>query len=227
VKLDMDRLRERSPFARVHRAVEAGPRDGEGLPRPDHLLRRDDPHGAGGRPPRTQQAIDYYKGPARRTRAEGPGWGGGRRRGVLQDLLGRDARVGRLRQHSELFANLKSTVLASTYCSSWIFPSFDGNDPIRSMAKAYLELSFVRSDRYKEQYIKGISRSSAIDGIIYHDAKTCPTTRTAGTASPDGWRPTPGSPPWSSPATSRPSPHLRRADENQHRSVHRADRGGR
>ena len=81
---------------------------------------------------------------------------------------------GRLRQHSELFANLHSTVLASTYCSSWIFPSFDGNDPIRSMAKAYLELFIVRSDRYKEKYIKGMIEKFRIDGIIYHDAKTCP-----------------------------------------------------
>jgi benzoyl-CoA reductase/2-hydroxyglutaryl-CoA dehydratase subunit BcrC/BadD/HgdB len=81
---------------------------------------------------------------------------------------------GRLRQHSELFANLMSTVLASTYCSSWIFPSFDGNDPIRSMAKAYLELFIVRSDRYKEIYIKEMIGKFRIDGIIYHDAKTCP-----------------------------------------------------
>lgn len=81
---------------------------------------------------------------------------------------------GRLRQHSELFANLKATVLASTYCSSWIFPSFDGRDPIRSMAKAYLELFIVRSDRYKERYIREMLEKFRIDGIIYHDAKTCP-----------------------------------------------------
>ncbi|MCX7173588.1 MAG: 2-hydroxyacyl-CoA dehydratase family protein [Proteobacteria bacterium] len=81
---------------------------------------------------------------------------------------------GRLRQNSELFATLRTTVLASTYCSSWIFPSFDAKDPIRSMAKAYLELFIVRSDAYKEQYIKGMLEKYRIDGIIYHDAKTCP-----------------------------------------------------
>jgi len=74
--------------------------------------------------------------------------------------------------------------------------------PIRSMAKAYLELFIVRSDRYKEKYIKEMIEKFRIDGIIYHDAKTCPYTRTAGTACPDGWRPTPASPRWSSPATS-------------------------
>lgn len=81
---------------------------------------------------------------------------------------------GRLRQNSELFAGLRTSVLASTYCSSWIFPSFDANDPIRSMAKAYLELFIVRSDAYKEKYIKGMLEKYRIDGIIYHDAKTCP-----------------------------------------------------
>ncbi len=81
---------------------------------------------------------------------------------------------GRLRQHSELFSSLKATVIASTYCSSWIFPAFDGDDPIRSMAKAYLELFIVRSDEYKGGYIKEMLEKFHIDGIIYHDAKTCP-----------------------------------------------------
>jgi len=81
---------------------------------------------------------------------------------------------GRLRQHSELFAGLKASVLASTYCSSWIFTAFDENDPFRSMAKAYLELFIVRSDDYKEKYISEMLNKFRIDGIIYHDAKTCP-----------------------------------------------------
>lgn len=81
---------------------------------------------------------------------------------------------GRLRQHSELFANLKANVIASTYCSSWIFPAFDGRDPFRSMAKAYLELFIVRSDAYKERYIQEMLAKFRIDGILYHDAKTCP-----------------------------------------------------
>ena len=37
---------------------------------------------------------------------------------------------GRLRQHSELFAGLHASVMVSTYCSSWIFPDFDANDPM-------------------------------------------------------------------------------------------------
>jgi len=81
---------------------------------------------------------------------------------------------GRLRQHSDLFAGLRASVVASTYCSSWIFPSFDAGDPFQSMAKAYLELFIVRSEEYKERYLKEMLSKFSIDGIIYHDAKTCP-----------------------------------------------------
>ena len=81
---------------------------------------------------------------------------------------------GRLRDHSELFNSLKACVVASTYCNSWIFTDFDGNDPFNSMAKAYTNLFIVRSDRIKEQYMKRMIEFFKIDGILYHDAKTCP-----------------------------------------------------
>jgi len=81
---------------------------------------------------------------------------------------------GRLRNHSELFSILKTCVVASTYCNSWIFSAFDNADPFKSMARAYTELFIVRSDEAKERYIKRMFDFFKIDGIIYHDAKTCP-----------------------------------------------------
>lgn len=81
---------------------------------------------------------------------------------------------GRLRDHSELFMSLNTNVLASTYCNSWIFSDFDAADPFTSMARAYTKLFIVRSDDAKEKYIKDMMRFFKIDGIIYHDAKTCP-----------------------------------------------------
>lgn len=81
---------------------------------------------------------------------------------------------GRLSAHSKLFAGLHANVIASTYCSSWIFTSLEASDPIRSMARAYSELFIVRSDDYKEAYIKEKIALYQVDGIIYHDAKTCP-----------------------------------------------------
>jgi benzoyl-CoA reductase/2-hydroxyglutaryl-CoA dehydratase subunit BcrC/BadD/HgdB len=81
---------------------------------------------------------------------------------------------GRLRHYSELFASLKACVVASTYCNSWIFSAFNENNPFQSMAKAYTELFIVRSDEYKEKYLKEMIDFFKIDGIIFHDAKTCP-----------------------------------------------------
>ncbi|MFX1501942.1 MAG: 2-hydroxyacyl-CoA dehydratase subunit D [Promethearchaeota archaeon] len=81
---------------------------------------------------------------------------------------------GRLKHYSEIFASLKTCVVASTYCNSWIFSAFDENDPFRSMAKAYTELFIVRSDEYKEKYLLKKVIFFNIDGIIFHDAKTCP-----------------------------------------------------
>ncbi len=81
---------------------------------------------------------------------------------------------GRLGMHSKLFGALKANVIASTYCSSWIFSALDAEDPFNSMARAYTELFIVRSDDYKEQYIKDKLDYFNVDGIIYHDAKTCP-----------------------------------------------------
>ena len=81
---------------------------------------------------------------------------------------------GRLGMHSKMFAELKTNVIASTYCSSWIFSALDPEDPFNSMARAYTELFIVRGDEYKEQYIKNKLDFFDVDGIIYHDAKTCP-----------------------------------------------------
>jgi benzoyl-CoA reductase/2-hydroxyglutaryl-CoA dehydratase subunit BcrC/BadD/HgdB len=81
---------------------------------------------------------------------------------------------GRLRAHSELFAGLEACVLASTYCNSWIFSDFDAADPFVSMARAYTELFIVRSDKAKEKYIKEMQDRFQIDGIVYHNARTCP-----------------------------------------------------
>jgi benzoyl-CoA reductase/2-hydroxyglutaryl-CoA dehydratase subunit BcrC/BadD/HgdB len=81
---------------------------------------------------------------------------------------------GRLSAHSKMFAALQANVLASTYCSSWIFTALDADDPFRSMARAYTELFIVRSDEFKEKYIEEKLDFFDIDGIIYHDARTCP-----------------------------------------------------
>ncbi|HSO62808.1 MAG TPA: 2-hydroxyacyl-CoA dehydratase family protein [Desulfobacterales bacterium] len=81
---------------------------------------------------------------------------------------------GRLSAHSQLFSALNANVLASTYCNSWIFSALDPQDPFNSMARAYTELFIVRADEAKETYIKNMLSFFKVDGVIYHDAKTCP-----------------------------------------------------
>lgn len=81
---------------------------------------------------------------------------------------------GRLSAHAKMFAALQTCVLASTYCNSWIFSAFDADDPFNSMARAYTELFIVRSDEAKEAYIRRMMDFFKVDGVIYHDAKTCP-----------------------------------------------------
>ncbi len=81
---------------------------------------------------------------------------------------------GKLRALSQQFASLKSCVVASTYCNSWIFDQLDPDEPFESMALAYTELFIVRDEPYKEQYIKDCHDLFRFDGLIFHDAKTCP-----------------------------------------------------
>ncbi len=81
---------------------------------------------------------------------------------------------GKLRDLSELFVSLGTNIVASTYCNSWIFDAFDPAQPFESMARAYTELFIVRDESYKEAYMDRWIRDFSVDGVIYHDAKTCP-----------------------------------------------------
>ena len=122
----------------------------------------------------TQQAVDYYKillaELQERVKNHEGAIDGERFRLYWEGM----PIWGRLRHYSDLFTSLKVCVVASTYCNSWVFTAFNEKDPFRSMAKAYTELFIVRSDEYKEKYLKKMIELFKIDGIIYHDARTCP-----------------------------------------------------
>jgi benzoyl-CoA reductase/2-hydroxyglutaryl-CoA dehydratase subunit BcrC/BadD/HgdB len=81
---------------------------------------------------------------------------------------------GKLRDLAEFFIHLKTAVIASTYCNSWIFDSFDPEDPFLSMARAYTEIFIVRNEDFKEKYIERMVDEYNIDGLLFHDSKTCP-----------------------------------------------------
>ena len=65
-------------------------------------------------------------------------------------------------------------IVASTYCNSWVFGALDERHPIDSMARAYTELFITRSDRTKERILSADAVRFGVDGIIFHEAKTCP-----------------------------------------------------
>ena len=85
---------------------------------------------------------------------------------------------GKLRELGDLFQEIRSSIVVSTYCNSWVFEAFEGvfagEDPFEAMARAYLDLFIVRSDAAKEDLMEGLLRDFEADGIVYHDAKTCP-----------------------------------------------------
>ncbi len=81
---------------------------------------------------------------------------------------------GKLRVLSEQFIELQSCVVASTYCNSWIFSDFNPHEPFSSMAKAYTDLFVNRSESSKEKYLQEMIQKYKIDGIIFHNARTCP-----------------------------------------------------
>ncbi len=81
---------------------------------------------------------------------------------------------GKLRSLSDQFYDLKTCIVASTYCNSWIFTDFNPNEPFLSMAKAYTNLFINKSEIGKITYLKDMIKEFHIDGIIFHNARTCP-----------------------------------------------------
>ena len=92
---------------------------------------------------------------------------------------------GKLRMMSELFTRLKTCIVASTYCSSWVFSAFDPKDPFLSMARAYTSIVNSQDDTFKENYFADNCKHFSVDGIIYHDAKTCPNNSNTRYATPN------------------------------------------
>jgi len=121
-----------------------------------------------------QAAVDYYKvllAELERRVADG-----------VAAVEGEEFRIywegmpiwGKLRALSTQFLELRTCVVASTYCNSWIFEDLDPADPFESMARAYSSIFICRSEDRKERYIQEMVRQFKVDGILYHDAKTCP-----------------------------------------------------
>lgn len=121
----------------------------------------------------TQTAVDYYKlllQELQQNVKQGVGFLGKERSRIYWDGM---PIWGKLRSMSELFATNDAAVVASTYCNSWVFDAFDVSDPFESSAKAYTEIFINRSEKAKMKILEDLMLDFRIDGIVYHDAKTC------------------------------------------------------
>ena len=101
---------------------------------------------------------------------------------------------GRLRDLAALFARLETSVVASTYCNSWIFDALDPADPLPSMARASLELFIARAEGPKERYLEARIEEFSVDGVIFHDSRTCPNNSNARFGMPQRLRKATGTP---------------------------------
>jgi len=79
----------------------------------------------------------------------------------------------KLSDMAKLFAKLDTSIVASTYCNSWVFDALDPASPFESSALAYCKLFIVRSDGAKEKVLEKLMTDFSVEGIIYHEAKTC------------------------------------------------------
>ena len=80
---------------------------------------------------------------------------------------------GRLRNLAELFAENNAAVVASTYCNSWVFDDFDPERPLESMAYAYTQIFINRGENAKLEVMKNLMKTFRVDGVVFHDSKTC------------------------------------------------------
>ncbi len=80
----------------------------------------------------------------------------------------------KLSTHAKMFSGLDTCIVASTYCNSWVFDDLDPKDPFESSALAYCKLFIVRADEEKEKVLSKLLTDFSVDGVIYHESKTCP-----------------------------------------------------
>jgi len=122
----------------------------------------------------TQDAIDYYElllAELQQRIADGVGAVEGEAHRIYWEGM---PIWGKLKPLSMQFLELRACVVASTYCNSWVFEDLDPDDPFMGMARAYTELFICRSDDRKQAYMEEMVEKFSVDGVLYHDAKTCP-----------------------------------------------------
>ena len=79
-----------------------------------------------------------------------------------------------LRPLSKLFADRRAALVASTFASIFALDGLDADNPIESMARTYMCIFPNRSEDYKAASIVQQFEEFGVDGVVYHDGRTCP-----------------------------------------------------
>ncbi len=80
----------------------------------------------------------------------------------------------RIRELSEKLQDLRAAAVASTYCNSWAFEAYAGGDPLDWMARTATEIFINRDEPWKEEFLVDMFGRFGVDGVIFHNARTCP-----------------------------------------------------
>jgi len=122
----------------------------------------------------TQEAIDYYDillAELKQRIADGVGAVEAEKHRIYWEGM---PIWGKLKNLAVQFMELQTAVVASTYCNSWVFEALEPDKPFEGMARAYSELYICRGDEPKEAYMERMIEKFKVDGVLYHNAKTCP-----------------------------------------------------
>lgn len=94
----------------------------------------------------------------------------------------------KVRELSEKFFDLRAVVAASTYCNSWAFEDYTDGDPLDWMARTSTKIFINRDERVKQAFLVEMFERFGIDGIIFHNARTCPNNTNSRFGMPDRLR---------------------------------------
>ncbi|MBI2271187.1 MAG: 2-hydroxyacyl-CoA dehydratase [Bacteroidetes bacterium] len=121
----------------------------------------------------TEQAIDYYTLLLKELKENVMNKNGVVKNEQLRIFWEGMPIWGKIRMLSDLFVQNNTAVVASTYCSSWVFDEFDERNPFESSALAYTKIFINRSEKAKLKMLKLWLDEYKCDGILFHDTKTC------------------------------------------------------
>ena len=81
---------------------------------------------------------------------------------------------GALRPLARLFADAGAAIVASTFAGIFALPGLDPDNPLASLAQAYLGVFPNRSAKYQAAFLALQFEQYGVDGAIYHDCRTAP-----------------------------------------------------